>query len=174
MFTNEIKAVFLEECPLHLVQSPPGSQLCSGDPGPPCPLSLRPEATLGWGAPRQTHSQGKQNDSPQDVLSQVLVPWVPTERTAWPRPPEANTGRWGWGGACRQAVLGQTGRRGTRAESCGRHAALKRPACWSRPYHEPHLRSPGPEAVLKTKMRRARPRSGREQGVRGSAPTQLT
>lgn len=31
-----------------------------------------------------------------------------------------------------------------------------------------------PEAVLKMKMRRARPRRGREPGVRGSAPAQLT
>lgn len=90
--------------------------------------------------------QEKQSNSPQDILSQVLVPQVATEGTAWPQPPEANRGWcWAcWGGARRQAVLGQTRWRRTQAESCGRHAALKRPTCWLHPYLKPHLRSPGP------------------------------
>lgn len=177
MFTSKINAVFLKECPVHLGQSPPGSQLCSGRT-----QGHRAHFLSGLRPPRGGGHHGRHAPGEAEQLP-----------TGHPEPGPGASG--GHGGDClarasrgqQRVVLGVLGRC-PQAGSAGPDKAAKDTgrivweACSPQEAHVLVAPLPqaspsqprAPEAVLKMKMRRARPRRGREPGVRGSAPAQLT
>lgn len=137
------------------------------------PTFSRPEATLGGGH-HGRHAPGEAEQLPQDILSQSWCLRWPRRGLLGPQPPEANRG-WCWArlGRCPQA--GSAGpdkaAKDTGRIVWGGMQPSRGPRAGCTPT-KPHLRSLGPEAVLK--MRRARPRRGGSRGRQCPSPAHVS